>query len=190
MSNVRLDFPISCNYYHLPSLTPYCTRWLSALGDPGALLLSFFYGFPSSVGRGGTTFLTRRPRARDIRFFLFSSPVPFGFPREERRRRAKPTEGEKWRHFFPRREVSRALEKTKRNDTKRNETLARRARSLARSFRRLFSSPSSRSIGYSPPLRRPAETPPPSSTLFLLLHHHHPSSPRRIYRWKPEAAIN
>jgi len=42
---------------------------------------------------------------------------------------------------------------------KRNETKFACARSLARSFRRLFSSPSSRSIGYSPPLRRPAETP-------------------------------
>lgn len=131
------------------------------------------------------------PRARDIRFSFF---LVCSFRISKGEGGAKPMESENGDIFFPphpRRGLSR-LE----NETKRNETKLAHARSFARSFRRLFSSPSSRSIGYSPPLRRPAETPvllpfplTALSPLFLLLHHHHPS-PRRIYRWKPEAAIN
>lgn len=76
--------------------------------------------------------MTRRPRARDIRFFLFSSPVPFGFPRGREGGEQSRREGEKWRHFFP---PTRGLSRPRKNETIRNET-KRDSRTPPRSFTR------------------------------------------------------
>lgn len=105
-----------------------------------------------------TRFDPAPPRTRDIRFSFFFPPssVPFGFPRG---RRHKADGKREWRHFF-----SDGVSLAPR---KRNETKLAHARSFARSFRRLFSSPSSRSIGYSL-LRCGGPRKPPSLPFSLL----------------------
>lgn len=136
---------------------------------------SFFYGFPSSMGPRYHV-LIRHPKARDIRFSFF--PSPFLSKGEEAQRKAR------METFF-----FRGPSKTKRNET---HSFIRSLVSTAIflsfvSINRVLSSVAA--ARGNPRLLSFPLIPPPPRPLFLLLHHHHPS-PRWIYRWKPEAAIN
>lgn len=118
---------------------------------------------PFRIVRVGLTLSRPAPRhvrARDKRFSFFFSLFPFGFSRGRRKREEKVCWKREWRHFFS----GRGSPET------RNETKFAHC-TLARSLRRLFSSPLllSRSIEYSPPHGGLWKSPPPflHPSLFL-----------------------
>lgn len=185
---IRLRFSsISCNYFHSPSLTPYCTRWLNALSRGGDPARSFFFLLRDVVPRFN-------PRARDMRFFSFFSSCSFRISNGGGGRKAD-GKREMETFFFPRRE---SPSRHARTETKRNETPHALVHSLVSTAIFLSFVSINRALSSVAAAAAAAARGNPrlssrclSLPLFLLLHHvPQRPSPRRIYRWKPEAAIN
>jgi len=136
-------------------------------------------------GERGNGEPSRRIRARDKRFSPPPPPPLAFFLTQDGEGEGGRRDGKReWRHFFvppPRLPLRRRglARFAKRNET---PTLARSLASMA-----IFLSFSSRSIGYSPRSRQSTITQPSLVVSLFLLRL---PSPRRIYRWKPEAAIN